>query len=142
MKILTLLLFCFVSIASLAQKSPVSPSQETFSSFNLETGNWLDTTNMHDSKYGPVARLTQDNMPCIMPYTSAKPIPNVAKKRTTPDKIPNFWKYKRPQNFPGKQMPIPESLQKLPDFKSPGAWRKEVLKANPSLIWKTKLSFP
>lgn len=127
MKILTLLLFCFVSIASLAQKSPVSPSQETFSSFNLETGNWLDTTNMHDSKYGPVARLTQDNMPCIMPYTPANPIPNAARRRTTPDKIPNFWKTEpwKYRTRPPKPVPIPQKLYTPKEFKVPDVWNKK-----------------
>jgi hypothetical protein len=142
MKILTSLLFCFISVTSFAQSNLTQITPATTSSFHAEPENWLDTTNMYNSKYGAVARLTQDNMPCIMPYAAAVPIPNAAKRRTTPQEIPNFWKYKRPQNFPGKPMPLPESLQKPQSFKSPGIWKQEILGAKPIPGIENQIKFP
>ncbi|GAB3425818.1 hypothetical protein [Niabella aquatica] len=54
---------------------------------------WIDTTNMYSSKYGKVARLTQDNMPCIIPYNATKHMPNAFNKnQPLPNEIPNAWK--------------------------------------------------
>ena len=47
---------------------------------------------MYSSRYGIVARLKIDIMPCIMPYADAKAIPNPAKNKRTPSDIPNLWK--------------------------------------------------
>ncbi|GEM_PF-3874405 len=141
MKIIASLLFCVISAVCYAQKSSVQPLQDASSAFHPEAEDLIDTTNMYNSRYGPVARLTQDNMPCIMPYASAKPIPNAAKRRVTPDEMPNFWKYKRPQALPGKQMPIPESLQKPQSFKAPRRWEKEISAAKPIPDRESKTKF-
>ena len=57
-----------------------------------EISELLDTTNMYASKYGNVARLTYDNMPCIMPYNNAVKMPNTAEGKRMPLDIPNAWK--------------------------------------------------
>ncbi len=92
MKILTFLLFCFVSVISYAQKSQPQIFPHTAPSLTPQAENWLDTTNMYNSRYGPVARLTQDNMPCIMPYAPVNAIPNAAPKEQCPVKFPTYGK--------------------------------------------------
>ena len=53
---------------------------------------WVDESKTHTSRYGKVARLTLDNMPCIMPYTISTPIPNAGEELAIPPDIPNLWK--------------------------------------------------
>lgn len=142
MKILISLLFCFMSsVLSYGQNDlvqnaiPLNPSGSE---------SLLDTSNMYNSRYGAVARLTQDNMPCIMPNAFVTPIPNAAvkRKKSQPDNIPNFWKYKRPPAFQGKPMPIPESLQKPQSFKSPGMRKQEVKASKPIPGIDNQIRFP
>lgn len=52
----------------------------------------LDTSHMYGSRYGQVARLTLDNMPCILPYKSRVRIPNPMEGQSVPRDIPNAWK--------------------------------------------------
>ncbi|MGN7787433.1 hypothetical protein ACTJIJ_23065 [Niabella sp. 22666] len=143
MKILTSLLFCLISVASFAQSSLTQITPAPTSSFNAEPENWLDTANMYNSRYGAVARLTQDNMPCIMPYAAAVPIPNAAKRRTTPQEIPNFWKGEpwkyRPR--PNKYLPVPEISLQPGKFKTPRTVKKEMPVARPIIENKSKLWF-
>lgn len=133
MKILTSLLFCIISVASFAQNSLTQIAPAITSSFNAEPQNWLDTTHMYNSKYGPVARLTQDNMPCIMPYASVHAIPNAAPKRAVPNEIPNLWKNKPQENHksPARLMPFHEGLQKSQTFIAPLTWKKTILNTKP-----------
>ncbi len=141
MKILTSLLFCFISVASFAQNSLTQIAPATTSSFNAEPENWLDTTNMYNSRYGAVARLTQDNMPCIMPYAPVKPIPNAAKRRA-PNEIPNFWKGE-PWKYrkPNQHLPVPEISPQPEKFKAPGIVKKEIPSASSFVDNKNKLRF-
>lgn len=126
MKILISLLFCFMSsVLSYGQNDlvqnaiPLNPSGSE---------SLLDTSNMYNSRYGAVARLTQDNMPCIMPNAFVTPIPNAAKRRPAPDKMPNFWKGQpwkyRPR--PNKYIPIPEIPLKPERFKAPWLEKKDM----------------
>ncbi|ULT39264.1 hypothetical protein KRR40_30360 [Niabella defluvii] len=133
MKILTFLLFCFVSVISYAQKSQPQIFPHTAPSLTPQAENWLDTTNMYNSRYGPVARLTQDNMPCIMPYAPVNAIPNAAPKRAMPGEIPNLWKNKaqKDHKFPTKPMPVPEGLHKSQALKEPLTWKKTILTTKP-----------
>ncbi|GAB3010755.1 hypothetical protein GCM10027051_10860 [Niabella terrae] len=58
----------------------------------------LDTSHMYASRYGQVARLTLDNMPCILPYKNQTRIPNAVEGKSVPRDIPNAW------NIPEKSL--------------------------------------
>ncbi len=107
MKIPAFLLFSLVSMTSYAQNNQV---QNVIGLNPSASGNLLDTSNMYKSPYGAVARLTPDNMPCIIPDAFSVPIPNAAKNGKRPVEIPNFWKGApwKYRGKPNKYLPVPE----------------------------------
>ncbi|MCH5718155.1 hypothetical protein [Niabella hibiscisoli] len=140
MKMIVSLLFCLAVTLSYGQKARI---QNAHSSNPLGPESLLDTSNMYSSHYGSVARLTQYNMPCIMPYTSAVPIPNAARRETTANEIPNFWKSEpwKYRNQLRKSTPTPQSWNKTKDFKTPGVWNKDMLTVKPFPGIKDKVDF-
>ncbi|MCH5597589.1 hypothetical protein [Niabella ginsengisoli] len=84
----------------------------------------IDTTNMYSSKYGNVARLTYDNMPCIMPYNNSVSIPNTAHGKRTPADIPNAWKWK------------PKQRKFEADGNTPNVFPKKYNPNNTPNLWK------
>lgn len=121
------LLLCSAPLLSFAQKDMVQKAPNASSNFKSGSENWLDTSNMYNSRYGPVARLTQDNMPCIMAYTPLKSIPNAAEEKQTPNDIPNFWKGEpwKYRTQPSKPVAIPPKLYTPKGFKAPGILEKK-----------------
>lgn len=82
-------------------------------------------------------------MPCILPYAPATPIPNAAKRRPAPDKIPNFWKGE-PWKYrlkPNKYLPVPKVSFQPKNFKALGVGKKEIPTTNPFVDNKSKLKF-
>jgi len=73
----------------------IAGAQNKASMPSYTTPELLDTANMYASRYGKVARLTQDNMPCILPYDHSVPMPNAGRGQSTPGQIPNLWKRKK-----------------------------------------------
>ncbi len=143
MKIISSILFCFVSIVSNAQERSVQILPSLLHPINAASENLIDTTNMYNSRYGPVARLTQDNMPCIMPYTTAVPIPNAAKLGATQHEIPNFWKSEpwKYHNQLMKSKPISQGWYQPKDFKAPWIGKKDMPTAKQFPSIKNSTSF-
>lgn len=127
------MLFCFfvffVAATAIAQKGPslrIKPKTgQNDSRPNSLT--WIDTTNMYSSQYGRVARLTQDNMPCIMPYNTTIEIPNVSGQKQVPTDIPNAWKSRK---YPARALPkyhIPNVAPQGKYYNTPDIWKPDSL---------------
>ncbi len=128
MKIIIVVIgICFSTVLK-AQNRPllyIKPKAAYIDSISNSPG-WLDTTHIYSSKYGKVARLTQDNMPCILPYDNTIEIPNATGWKQVPD-IPNVWKGSRyPYRTPPKK-PVPY-LAPYGKNNTPELWKDSVKK--------------
>ncbi|HMR84789.1 MAG TPA: hypothetical protein PKE30_16705 [Niabella sp.] len=109
MKIIIVVIAICFSTALQAQNRPllyIKPKAVYNDSISNSPG-LLDTTHMYSSKYGKVARLTQDNMPCILPYNNTIEIPNATGRKQAPTEIPNAWKDGRYPSLTQPQKPVP-----------------------------------
>ncbi|MGC4234417.1 MAG: hypothetical protein QM594_15665 [Niabella sp.] len=122
--IIAVVAICFSTVLK-AQNGPllhVKP-KAGYNDSIYNSPSWMDTTNMYSSKYGKVARLTQDNMPCILPYNNTIEIPNATGQKQAPADIPNAWKGGR---YPSRALP----KKPVPHLAPHG-------KGNTPYLWKT-----
>lgn len=124
MKVLFLLVIAVLPMIAATQTQQVKPPLYSEKITAQYDPGILDTTRMYASKYGKTARLTQDNMPCVIPYSNTRPIPNSAKGKTLPNDIPNAWDHQKKPSQPWLQYPVPD---KFPKVKRgiPDLWEKD-----------------
>jgi len=126
--IIAVITICFSTVIN-AQNGPLVRIKPK-AGYNDSTQNvpaWIDTINMYSSQYGKVARLTQDNMPCIMPYNTTIEIPNPVGRKQVPNDIPNAW---RGSKYPTRTLPKYPIPNLTPHGKTniPGLWKDSVKK--------------
>lgn len=121
MKTKMLLLLFATPLFGYSQKITIQKVPKNHPVYQPAFENWLDTSNMYQSRYGSVARLTQDNMPCIMPNHPVQPIPNATDRNTLPGGIPNLWKNKpKEREQPGRRdslLPTQAEIMQSPTSK-------------------------
>lgn len=93
---------------------------------------WIDTTSSYHSRYGRVATLTADQMPCIIPYPTINHIPNPGRRQKWPSRIPNAWPSTNQKETKGKTKPM-RYTPLPPCLTSPAVMPKPAFKrVNPS----------